>query len=88
MKDKIKLKVGDIVAIIGKTKKNGGRWQHKSQLFNGKYVKNINHGGIWTGDIKKINKKEGMALVGGIWRYLDMYEPMYLVKRSKNKQEE
>jgi hypothetical protein len=72
----MELKKGDIVAIRGdKRTNNDGRCSYLNEdMIDGKYLKHIGHGGIWTGKVKSIY--DGYALVGGCWRPFDCYEVM------------
>lgn len=75
------IEVGDVVAIRGDKRRvydrvNGGFKcaYHDEQLVDGKYIKHMGTGLIWTGTIDKV---EGdMALCAGGWRGIEMYEVM------------
>lgn len=72
------MKVGDTVAIRGDLQVHYYPWcgwrcrYSPEQLVLGKYVKHTGHGGIWLGVVEKI--AGDMALVGGAWRGVEMYE--------------
>lgn len=66
-------RVGDEVAIRGDLRINRGQCVYTpDQLVDGKYLKHTGHGGIWTGEIEKIDGD--MALVGGGWRGFETLE--------------
>jgi hypothetical protein len=80
-----KIQVGDTVAIRGDKRRVGISYGNDSkcaytddQLVDGKYLKHTGTGEIWTGKVTKICDDEfgGMALVGGGWRGIEMYEKM------------
>lgn len=80
-----KIQVGDTVAIRGDKRRVGITYGTDSkcaytddQLVDGKYLKRFGTDDIWTGKVTKICDDEfgGMALVGGGWRGIEMYEKM------------
>lgn len=64
------MKIGDTVMIRGDLRTSGKYAQE--QLVNGKYVKKFGTNEPWTGKVKKVDGD--MALVGGGWRGVEMYE--------------
>lgn len=65
-----KLTVGDKVYLRG-DRRTSGRYSG-NQLVEGRYVKHAVTGKAWIGMIKQIHGD--MALCGGGWRGIEMYE--------------